>query len=119
MKKKDLIHEMTLDSATVLELVNLVTGIIIAVMAIYAQNKINFAIFKRGFSIIAVSGIIMAVIAPYRAYYTYMGLYELIPIGRAGLVIARIVLIIGLFVLGKAAISIYGEEGEKINAPRT
>lgn len=108
---------MTLDSATIVEFVNMVTGILIFSMAIAAQKKINLAILKRGFKIIAVSGAMMAAIAPYRAYYTYADLYELIPIGRAFLAVARVILIIGLFVVGKAVISICGEE--KIEGNRT
>jgi len=110
---------MTLDSATIIEMVNMVTGILIAVMAIHAQKRIDLAILKRGFFTIATSGVLMAIIAPYRAYYTYVDSYELIFIGRAGLAIARVVLIVGLYLLGKALISICGKEGGKIGTPRT
>ncbi|HUV79935.1 MAG: hypothetical protein JJE19_06270 [Methanosarcinales archaeon] len=108
---------MTLDSATAVEFVNMVMGIIIFSMAIAAQKKINLTILKRGFTIIAISGLMMAAIAPYRAYYTYADLYELIPIGRALLALTRVILIVGLYLVGKGIISICGEE--KIEYHRT
>ncbi|MEA2074883.1 MAG: hypothetical protein U9O85_04000 [Euryarchaeota archaeon] len=103
---------MTMDSATVVELVNMILGLLIAGMAIHAQKRINFALFKRGLNMIAVSGGIMAIIAPFRAYYTYTDSYELIVFGRAFLTAAMIILIIGLYVVGKAALELCGEEGK-------
>ncbi|MBC8521212.1 MAG: hypothetical protein H8D26_04385 [Methanomicrobia archaeon] len=103
---------MAIDSATVVELVNLVTGILILAVAIYAQRKFRFVIFKLGWDIIAASGAIRVVGSLFRAYYTYIDSYELIPWGRVFLVIGRIVLVIGIYVLAIAGIKLWGEEGE-------
>jgi len=103
---------MTMDSATVVELVNLVTGILILAVAIYAQRKFRFPIFKLGWDIIAASGAIRVAGSLFRAYYTYADLLELIPWGRAFLVIGRVVLVIGIYVLAVAGLKLWGEEGE-------
>ncbi|MGB2729030.1 MAG: hypothetical protein WBD09_11300 [Halobacteriota archaeon] len=103
---------MEIDSATVVELVNLVTGILILAVAIYAQRKFRFAIFTLGWDIIAASGAIRVIGSLFRAYYTYIDSYELIPWGRAFLVVGRIVLVIGIYVLAIAGIKLWGEEGE-------
>jgi hypothetical protein len=101
-----------MDSATVVELVNLVVGILILAVAIYAQKKFRFVIFKLGWDIIAASGAIRVVGSLFRAYYTYIDSYELIPWGRAFLVLGRIVLVIGIYVLAIAGLKLWGEEGE-------
>jgi hypothetical protein len=103
------------DSATAEELVNLILGILILYIAIRAQRKFNFSILKRGFDIIAVSGGLMALSSSFGAYYTYMGSYELIPLGRAFLVVALIMLIGGLYTVGSAALKICGEEESEGN----
>ncbi len=101
-----------MDSATVVELVNFVVGILILAVAIYAQKKFRFVIFKLGWDIIAASGAIRVVGSLFRAYYTYIDSYELIPWGRAFLVVGRIVLVIGIYVLAIAGLKLWGEEGE-------
>lgn len=101
---------MTIDSATAVELVNLVAGIFILAVAIYVQRKSNLAIFNRGLYIIAASGAIRVVGSLFRAYYTYTDSLELIPWGRAFLVVGRIVLVIGLYVFAMAVLKICGEE---------
>lgn len=102
---------MTVDSTTAVELVKLILGILIIYMAIRAQRRFNFAILKRGFDMIAASGGLMALSSSFRAYYTYIDSYELIPLGRAFLAVALITLIGGLYVAGSAALKICGEEG--------
>jgi hypothetical protein len=104
---------MRIDSATALELVNLIAGILIAGVAIYACRIFHFAIFKRGWCIVAASGVLMVIGSLFRAYYTYTGLYgELVPWGRAFLVVGRVVLVIGIYVLAVAGIKLWGEERE-------
>ena len=103
---------MTIDSATVVEMVNLVTGILILAVAIYAQKRFRFAIFKLGWDIIAASGAISVIGSLFRAYYTYTDSLELIPWGRAFLVVGGVVLVIGIYVLAMAGIKLWGEEGE-------
>ena len=49
---------MTIDSATAVELVNFAAGVLLLAVAIYAQKKFRFAIFKLGWGIIGVSGAI-------------------------------------------------------------
>ena len=49
---------MTIDSATAVELVDMVAGFLILAVAIYAQRKFRFPIFKLGWDIIAASGAI-------------------------------------------------------------
>jgi len=39
---------MTIDSATAVELVDMVAGILISVVALHACKKFNFAILRRG-----------------------------------------------------------------------
>jgi len=57
-------------------------------VAIYAQRKFRFVIFKLGWEIIAVSGAIRVAGSLFRAYYTYAGLYEeLVPWGRVFLAV--------------------------------
>ena len=103
---------MTIDSATAIELVNLVAGILISVVALHACKRFNFAILRRGCLTIAVSGALMAVSSGFRAYYTSVpGLYEeLVPWGRAFLTIARITLLIGISVFVLAALKIWGDK---------
>ena len=108
---------MTIDSATAIELVNLVAGILIAGVALHACKKFNFAILRRGCFTIAASGALMAVSSGFRAYYTYADLLELIPWGRAFLTAARITLLIGLSVFVLSALKIWGEKwtGRNLN----
>ena len=101
---------MTIDSATAIELVNLVAGILIAGVALHACKKFNFAILRRGCFTIAASGALMAVSSGFRAYYTHADLFELIPWGRAFLTIARITLLIGISVFVLSALKIWGED---------
>lgn len=105
---------MTIDSATAVELVDMVAGFLILAVAIYAQRKFRFVIFKFGWDIIAVSGAIRVAGSLFRAYYTYIpGLYEeLVPWGRAFLVVGRVVLVIGIYVLAVTGLKLWGEEGE-------
>lgn len=103
---------MAIDSATVVELVNLITGVLILAVAIYAQRQFRFVIFKFGWAIIAVSGAIRVAGSLFRAYYTYADLLELIPWGRAFLVVGRVVLVIGIYVLAIAGLKLWGEEGK-------
>jgi len=105
---------VTIDSATVVELVNFAAGILILAVAIYAQRKFHFVIFRLGWGIIAASGAIGVAGSLFRAYYTYIpGLYEeLVPWGRAFLVVGRVSLVIGIYLLAVAALKIWGEEGE-------
>lgn len=101
---------MVIDSSTLAEVVNLVAGILIFGVAIYARMKFRFAVFKLGWDIIATSGAIRVVGSFFRAYYTYIGSYSL-TWGRAFLVVGRVVLVIGIYVLAIAAIKLWGEEG--------
>ncbi len=101
---------MIIDSATVVELVNLVAGILMLAVAIYARRKFRFAVFKLGWDIIAASGAIRVVGSLFRAYYTYTDSLELIPWGRAFLVVGRVVLVVGIYVLAIAAIKLWGKE---------
>ncbi len=101
---------MPIDSATAVELVNLVAGIFILAVAIYVKRKANLAIFNRGLDIIAASGAIRVVGSLFRAYYTYTDSLELIPWGRAFLVVGRVVLVIGLYVFAMAVLKICSEE---------
>ncbi|MEA2032052.1 MAG: hypothetical protein U9N41_00525 [Euryarchaeota archaeon] len=103
---------MTIDGATAVELADLVAGILILAVAIYAQRKFRFVIFKSGWDIMAASGAISVAGSLFRAYYTYVDSYELIPWGRAFLVVGRVVLVIGIYVLAVAGIKLWGEEGE-------
>lgn len=102
---------MTVNDATMMEFAILILGILMMYMAIRAQKKFNFAILKRGFDILAVSGGLMALSSSF-TYWTYMGSYELIPLGRAFLVVALIMLVGGLYLVGSAALKMCGEEGE-------
>jgi len=104
---------MTMDSATAVELVDLIAGLLILAVAIYAQRKFRFVIFKLGWDIIAASGAIRVAGSLFRAYYTYIDSYEFIPWGRAFLVIGRVVLVIGIYVLAVAGLKLWGEEREK------
>lgn len=103
---------MTIDSATAVELVDMVAAVLILAVAIYAQRKFRFPIFKLGWDIIAASGAISIAGSLFRAYYTYADLFELIPWGRAFLVVGRVVLVIGIYVLAVAGLKLWGEEGE-------
>jgi hypothetical protein len=103
---------MTIDSATAVELVNFAAGVLLLAVAIYAQKKFRFAIFKLGWALIAVSGAIGVIGSLFRAYYTYADLLELIPWGRAFLVVGRAILVIGIYVLAVAGLKLWGEKGE-------
>ncbi len=102
-----------IESATVLELVDLAAGILIAVFAIHAGRKFQFVIFRHGWNVVAGSGILMALSSLFRAYYTYASMYELIPWGRAMLVVCRLTLVAGIYMLARAALRLWAEEGGK------
>ncbi len=105
---------MMIDSATVVELVNFVAGILILAVAIYAQRKFRFAIFKLGWDIIAASGAFMAIGSLCRAYCTYAGLYEeRVPKDGVFFVISKVTLVIGIYVLAVAAVKLWDEKGDK------
>jgi len=109
---------MTIDSATAVELVDLAAGFLILAVAIYAQRKFRFPVFKLGWDIIAASGAISVAGSLFRAYYTYADLFELIPWGRAFLVVGRVTLVIGIYVLAVAGVKLWGEERERERGKR-
>ncbi len=60
---------MTIDSATAVELVDMVALVLILAVAIYAQRKFRFVVFKLGWDIIAASGAIRIAGSLFRAYF--------------------------------------------------
>jgi len=92
-----------------IEAVNLVAGFILFLIAIYARKKFTFSIFKLGWTLIALSGIVKVIASVYRMYYAYYEIYELIPPGRALLVIGRILTVLGVYLLASAAIELWGD----------
>ena len=103
---------MTVNGATMVELVNLVMSVFILAVAIHARRKFRFVVFNAGWNIVAVSAAVMVVGSLFRTYYTYANLPELIPLGWAFLVADKLVLAVGICVLVMAAIKLWDEEGE-------
>jgi len=103
---------MTVNGATMVELVNLVMGVFIFAVAIQARRKFRFVVFNAGWNIVAVSAAVMVVGSLCRTYYIYANLPELIPLGWAFLVADKLVLAVGICVLVMAAIKLWDEEGE-------
>ncbi|MDY6965925.1 MAG: hypothetical protein SVM80_08160 [Halobacteriota archaeon] len=91
------------------EAINLIAGLLLLLIAIYARQKFNFSIFRLGWNFIALSGIVKVIASSFRIYYAYYELYELIPYGRALLVVGRILTVIGVYLLASAAIKLWGE----------
>jgi len=91
------------------EVINLVAGLVLFLIAIYARNKFEFRIFRLGWSFIAISGIIKVISSSFRIYYSYYELHEYVPYGRALLVIGRVMTVIGVYLLASAAIDLWGD----------
>lgn len=96
------------DGVTV-EAINLIAGFTLFLIAIYARQKFSFAIFRLGWNLIALSGLIKVIASSFRIYYTYYEIYELIPFGRVLLVVGRILTVVGVYFLASAAIKLWGE----------
>ena len=96
------------DSIT-LEAINLIAGFILFLIAIYARQKFSFAIFRLGWNFIALSGLTKVIASSFRIYYTYYEMCELIPYGRALLVIGRILTVVGVYFLAITAINLWGD----------
>lgn len=102
---------MEINSATIVELLNLGMGVCIIVISFYAAKKFSILLFIRGWFIISLSGVIMVLGSFFRAYYSFTGTYEEWAwLGRIFVLIHLFVLVIGIYLLATTAVTIWGNE---------
>ncbi|MDF1556775.1 MAG: hypothetical protein P1P80_01135 [ANME-2 cluster archaeon] len=101
---------MGVDSSTIIELLNMSMGICIALISLFAYRKFSLHIFRRGWLIVALSGIVMMLGSIFRAYYSYANQYlEWAWLGRIIIFIHLVLLVIGIYVLALTAVKMWGD----------
>jgi uncharacterized integral membrane protein len=97
-------------SATIIELFNIVMGICIIIISLYASKKFNIHLFKRGWLIIALSGAVMVLGSIFRSYYSFTNQYlEWAWLGRIFILIHLLFLLIGIYLLALTAVKMWGD----------
>lgn len=101
---------MGINSATIIELLNMGMGICIVMISIYASKKFSLHVFKRAWVIISLSGAVMVLGSILRAYYSYTNLYEEWAwLGRIFIFIHLLVLVFGIYLLAMTAVKMWGD----------
>lgn len=102
---------MEINSATFVELLNMGMGICILLISYYAAKKFSILLFRRGWFIISLSGAVMVLGSIFRAYYSFVDLYdEWAWLGRIFVFIHLFVLVIGIYLLAMTAVKMWGDE---------
>jgi hypothetical protein len=97
-------------SATIIELFNIVAGIFIIIISLYASEKFNIYLFKSGWFIIAASGAVMVVGSIFRTYYSHTNQYlEWAWLGRTFISVHLLLLLIGIYLLAHTAVKMWGD----------
>jgi len=98
------------DSATIIELFNIVMGICIIIISMYASEKFNIHLFKRGWLIIALSGAVIVLGSIFRSYYSYTNKYlECAWLGRIFIFVHLFLLMVGIYLLALTAVKMWGK----------
>ncbi len=101
---------MVIDGATFVELLNMGMAICIVIISIYASKKFSLHIFKRGWLIVALSGVVMATGSILRVYYSYANLYaEWAWLGRVFILVHLFMLMIGIYLLAMTAVKMWSD----------
>ncbi|KAF5421263.1 MAG: hypothetical protein GQ469_05120 [Methanosarcinales archaeon] len=101
---------MGINSATVIEFLNMCMGICIVVISFYAYKKFSLRIFRRGWLIVALSGVVMVLGSILREYYSYANLYtEWAWLGRLFILIHLVLLVIGIYLMAVTAVKMWGD----------
>lgn len=101
---------MGLNSATIIELLNMCMGICIVVISFYASKKFSLRIFRRGWLIVSLSGVAMVLGSIIREYYSYANLYfEWAWLGRLFILLHLVLLVIGFYLLAITAVRMWGD----------
>jgi len=101
---------MELNSATVIEFLNMCMGICIVVISFYAFKKFSLHIFRRGWLIVSLSGVVMVLGSIFREYYSYANLYiEWAWLGRLFILLHLVLLVIGIYLLAMTAVRMWGD----------
>ena len=96
--------------ATIIELLNMVMGICIILISIYASNKFSLHVFKRGWLIVALSGAVMMLGSIFRAYYSFTDQYmEWAWLGRIFVFFHLLLLVTGIYLLALTAVKMWGD----------
>lgn len=101
---------MGFNTATIIELINMVMGTFIVFICLYASKKFSLHIFRRGWLIIMLSGLILVFGSILRAYYSYSNLYmELAWLGRMFIFAHLALMVIGIYLLATVAVKMWGD----------
>ncbi|MCG7848136.1 MAG: hypothetical protein MIO93_03015 [ANME-2 cluster archaeon] len=102
---------MEINSATIVEMLNMGMGICIVLISYYAAKKFSILVFRRGWFLVSFSGAVMVLGSIFRAYYSFIGLYEEWAwLGRIFVFIHLFVLVIGIYLLAMTAVKMWGDE---------
>ncbi len=101
---------MSINIATIVELLNMVIGLCIVVISYYAAKKFSLLVFRRGWFIVSLSGLVIVFGSVLRAYYSYANLYEeLAGLGRMFIFVHLFLLVIGIYILAITAVKMWGD----------
>ena len=101
---------MNINSATIIELLNMGMGICIVIISVHASKKFRLNIFRQAWLMLALSGVIMALGSIFRAYYSYNNLYvEWAWLGRLFMFAHMLLMVIGIYLLAKTAVKMWGD----------
>jgi hypothetical protein len=101
---------MGFNTATIIELLNLLMGICIIIISFYASKKFSLYIFKQGWFIVSLSGVAIVIGSVLRAYYSYVNLYlEWAWLGRIFILAHLFLLMIGIYLLAVTAVKMWGD----------
>lgn len=101
---------MEINTATIIELLNLVMGICIVIISFYAYKQFSIHIFRQGWFIVSLSGVTIVLGSVLRAYYSYFDLYsEWAWLGRIFILVHLFFLVIGIYLLAMTAVKMWGD----------
>ncbi len=101
---------MGINAATFVELINMLMGILIVFICIHASKKFSLHIFRRGWLLLALSGVVLVLGSILRAYYSYSNLYmELAWLGRMFIFVHLLLMVIGIYLLATIAVKMWGD----------
>lgn len=98
--------------ATVIELLNMAMALCIVLISYYAAKKFSLNVFRRGWFIVSLSGVVMALGSILRAYYsstTPTTYEEWAWLGRIFIFAHLFILVIGIYLLAMTAVKMWGD----------
>lgn len=99
-----------INTATIVELLNLIMSLCIILISVYASNKFTLRIFRRGWFVVGISAVIMLMGSIFRSYYSHMGVYEEWAwLGRIFVFFHLLFLVIGIYMLATTAVRMWGD----------